>query len=264
MDTASLLSKVRNEKPLVHHITNWVTIYDCAALTRAFGALPVMAHAKEEAADMTNIAGALVLNMGTLTLDLVDAMLLAGKRANMNNIPVVFDAVGAGATPMRTAVAGNLMKEMRIDIIKGNVSEIAVMAGIQAKTNGVEAGAVNENHVDIARRLSIMTNSVVVITGKRDIIVRGKDSYGIDNGHELMGAVVGTGCTATSAIGCFAAVEKDYAKAAACALSCYGIAGELAALNAKGPASFKTAFYDAVYNLSADDVTKRVRIVSGL
>jgi hydroxyethylthiazole kinase len=244
-----LLQRIKEKKPLIHHITNWVTIYDCANVTRAFGALPVMAHAKEEAADMVKIASCLVLNIGTLTPDLIDAMIIAGKKANKLNIPIVLDAVGAGATPFRTKETKRLLKELRIEIIKGNSAEIATIAGVEAEVRGVEAAKVNGKPIDIAKKLSQKTNSVVVITGKQDIVASNDSTYLVNNGHEMMGMIVGTGCMAASVIGCFAAVEKDKAKAAACALSSYGIAGELAAKKAKGPGTFKEQFYDEIYNL---------------
>src|SRR3989338_2507989 len=119
---SAIFEKVRIGKPLVHHITNWVTIYDCANMTRAFGALPVMAHAREEAAEMAAIASALVLNIGTLTPELVDSMIIAGRSANKKGIPVVLDAVGVGATKLRDNEALRLLKEIKINIIKGNSS----------------------------------------------------------------------------------------------------------------------------------------------
>jgi len=196
IDTYSILEAVREKRPLVHHITNWVTIYDCAQVVRSVGALPVMAHAPEEASQMASIASALVLNIGTLTEELVDAMILAGDAANRKGIPVILDAVGVGSTDMRTAAAKTLMTDIDIDIISDK-----------------------------------------------------KVTYRVDNGHEMMGHVVGTGCMATSVIASFAAVEKDYAKAAAAAMACFDIAGELAAKNAKGPASFKVGLIDELYRL---------------
>ena len=121
-ETAELLKKVKEQKPLIHHITNWVTIYDCANIVRAIGALPVMAHAKEEAADMAKIANALVLNIGTLTIELIESMKLAGKAANEKGIPIILDAVGVGATKLRDDKALELLNELKIDIIKGKSS----------------------------------------------------------------------------------------------------------------------------------------------
>lgn len=253
-EATKLLDKVRKEKPLIHHITNWVTIYDCANMTRAFGALPVMAHAKEEAADMARIASALVLNIGTLTTELIDSMIIAGRAANEKKIPVVLDAVGVGATKMRDEKAALLLDSIKIDIIKGNASEIAKLAGENVKTKGVESSSVEANLVEVAKSLAKERKATVVITGAEDIITNGTEVYLCKNGHKMMGSIVGTGCMAASVIGAFAAVEKDYAKACASALVCYGIAGELAARRSNGPGSFKESFYDEVFNLSADDV----------
>ena len=137
-NTFEILKKIKQEKPLIHHITNWVTIYDCANIVRAVGALPVMAHAKEEAADMVRIASALVLNIGTLTNELIEAMKIAGKAANEKGIPIVLDAVGVGATKLRDDKAFELLNELNINIIKGNSSEIAKLAGEDVATKGVE------------------------------------------------------------------------------------------------------------------------------
>ena len=251
-----LLSKIRTEKPLIHHITNWVTIYDCANITRTTGALPVMAHAIEESAEMVSIASALVLNIGTLTPALVDSMLSAGKAANEKGIPVVMDAVGAGATRLRTESANRILQEVRIDIIKGNSAEVGILAGANAEVKGVESMGLEGDPVEIARALARERDATVVITGKQDISTDGKETYLVDNGHEMMGAIVGTGCMATSVIGCFAAVEKDHAFASAAGLVCFDIAGELAAKSESchGPGTFKSLFYDAMYNLNKDNI----------
>jgi hydroxyethylthiazole kinase len=247
-----LLDRIREQKPLIHHITNWVTIYDCANITRTVGALPVMAHAVEESSDMTAIASALVLNIGTLTPELIESMIMAGKKANQINIPVLLDAVGVGATALRTESANKIISEVKVDIIKGNSAEIGVLAGVNAIVKGVEAMSVEGNLVDIATRLAKEKNATVVITGVQDIVSNGKDTYLIDNGHKMMGAIVGTGCMASSVIGSFVAVEKDYAFAATSALVCFGIAGELAARASKGPGTYKEAFYDEIYALDRD------------
>lgn len=259
VNVAELLEKVRKDKPLVHHITNWVTIYDCANITRAFGALPVMAHAKEEVQDMAGIASALVLNIGTLTPQLVEAMLLAAEKANERGIPVVLDVVGAGATPLRTDKVEEILGKVKIDVIKGNAGEIATLAKVKAEVRGVESVSAEGNVNEFAGKLANERNATVVVTGKEDF-VSGQENFVVKNGHELLGKVVGTGCMVASVIGAFAAVEKNYAKAAAAALSCFGIAAELAAKEAKGPGSFKENFYDEVYNLSAENINKMQKI----
>ena len=259
-DTYTILDQIKEKKPLIHHITNWVTIYDCANVVRAFGALPVMAHAKEEVEDMVKIASCIVLNIGTLTPGLIASMLLAGKQANKLNIPVVLDVVGAGATPLRTAETKKLMQDLKIEVIKGNAAEIATIAGVEAEVKGVESMGVKGDPVEIAKNLSSMTGSTVVITGKQDIVAAGNNVYLVNNGHEMMGSVVGTGCMAASVIGSFVAVEKDSAKAAASALACFGIAGELAAVNAKGPGTFKENFYDEIFNLNEKKIMENIRV----
>jgi len=250
-----LFDRIKEQKPLIHHITNWVTIYDCANITRAVGALPVMAHAIEESSDMTSIASGLVLNIGTLTPDLIESMIVAGKKANQIRIPVLLDAVGVGATALRTDSANKIIREVKIDIIKGNSAEIGVLAGVKAIVKGVEAMGVEGNLVDISTRFAREKNATVVITGAQDIVSNGKDTYLINNGHKMMGAIVGTGCMVASVICCFAAIEKDYTFAATAALVCFGIAGELAANYSKGPGTYKEAFYDEIYTLDREKVT---------
>jgi hydroxyethylthiazole kinase len=221
---------------------------------RAVGALPVMAHAKEEAGDMSKIASALVLNIGTLTNELIEAMKIAGKAANKKGIPIVLDAVGVGATKLRDDKALELLNELKIDIIKGNASEIAKLAGMEVQTKGVEATKVEANLIEVAQKLANDKKATVVLTGVEDIITDGGDVYLCKNGHDMMGSIVGTGCMAASVIGAFAAVEKDYCKAAASALVCFGIAGELASRNSTGPGSYKESFYDEIFNLDEIDI----------
>jgi hydroxyethylthiazole kinase len=256
---SDIFARVKEEKPLIHHITNWVTIYDCANMTRAFGALPVMAHAEEESAEMAGIASALVLNIGTLTPELVRSMIRAGIAANERLIPVVLDAVGVGATSLRDEKALELLENVKIGILKGNASEIASIAGIDVQTRGVESARVDANLKEVAKNLAVSRGLTVVITGKEDIITDGETVYLVANGHAMMGSIVGTGCMAASVIGAFAAVEKDFALAAAAALVCYGIAGELASVNARGPGSFKENFYDEVYNLDSEKIERMQR-----
>src|SRR5512136_2546205 len=202
-----LLERVRQQRPLVHHLTNWVTIADCAQVVKTLGASPVMAHAREEAAEMAQIASALVLNIGTLTVELVEAMKLAARSANQKGIPVVLDACGAGATSLRDRKCLELLNETRIDVIKGNASEVARVAGENVRTRGVDATEVGGDLAQMAEGLANHRKAVVVVTGQVDIVTNGKNIYRIANGHSMMTHVVGTGCMATSTIGAFAAVE---------------------------------------------------------
>jgi hydroxyethylthiazole kinase len=254
------LERMRKEKPLIHHLTNWVTIYDCANIVKVFGASPVMAHAREEVAEMAGIASALVLNIGTLTSDFVDAMILAGKSANQKGIPVVLDVCGAGATKFRDDKCFEILDMIRVSIIKGNSSEIARMAGENVQTKGVDASTVEKNLQDIARGLAKERNCTVVITGKEDIVADEKRVVLVKNGHPMMANIVGTGCMATSVIGTFAAVEKDCVLAAVAGLVCYEVAAEIAAAQTRGPGSFKERFFDAAYNLDAEIVERMQRI----
>jgi hydroxyethylthiazole kinase len=261
-DIFTLLQKVRQDSPVVHHLTNWVTIYDCAQVVKVLGGSPVMAHAPEEAAEMAGIAGALVLNIGTLTTGLVAAMKIAAAAANARGIPVVLDVCGAGATAFRDRACRELLCEARIDIIKGNASEIARVSGLEVKTRGVDATRVDGDLTAVARQLARDRRGTVALTGVTDLVADGARLFQIGNGHPLMGQVVGTGCMAASVIGAFAAVEPDPAWAAAAALACFGLAGEVAADAAAGPASFKEQLFDALYNLDRETVKRRQKIVT--
>ncbi|MBN2442338.1 MAG: hydroxyethylthiazole kinase [Spirochaetales bacterium] len=262
MDIYKFLRKVREDKPLVHHITNWVTIYDCANIVKVFGASPVMAHAKEEVKDMVNIASALVLNIGTLTLDIIEAMIIAGRAANNKGIPVILDVCGAGATKLRDDKCFEILDEVKISIIKGNSSEIARIAGENSATKGVDAGEVNKDLYSIAKTLGKRYHSTIVITGKEDIIAdeTGK-CYSVENGVPMMANIVGTGCMATSVIGTFAAIEKNCAMAAAAGLCCFEIASEGALEKSRGPGSFKVNLFDEVFHLSQETIERYKKVV---
>ena len=260
IEVGTLLDKVRSEKPLVHHLTNWVTIYDCANIVRMTGALPVMAHAIEESAEMQGISNSLVLNIGTLTPELIKSMKQAGKKANEAGHAIVLDAVGVGATTLRTEKAIELIDSLKVDVIKGNKSEIAKLAGAEVQTRGVEAAEVEEDITELAKKLAGQKNNTVVVTGAEDIVVSTDKSYLVKNGHPLMSEFVGTGCMVASVIGCFAAVEKNCTDAAAAALSCFGIAGELAAKEAKAPQAFKQQLFDELYGLDAKTVSGMQKI----
>ncbi|MGV7928212.1 MAG: hydroxyethylthiazole kinase [Spirochaetota bacterium] len=261
MDNASLLTAVREKQPLVHHLTNWVTIYDCAQLVKSFGASPVMAHAAEEVADMASIASALVLNIGTLTTDFIESMKLAARAANAKGAPVVLDVCGAGATPFRDRMVAALLDAARIDIIKGNASEIARVAGEQVKTRGVDAGSVEGDLAGIAGTLAAARDCVVVVTGKEDIVAGKGARYTVKNGHEIMSRVVGTGCMATSAIGTFAgACPEDLPRAATAGLVCFEVAAELAAKDATGPGTFKELLFDRVASLDVKDIATMQKV----
>ena len=246
------LDEIRKRSALVHHLTNWVTINDCAQIVRHWGSLPVMAHAKEEVEEMVGLAGALVLNIGTLTPEFIEAMLLAAKAANDKRIPVVMDAVGVGATKLRTDEAARLMRDARIDVVKGNAGEVATLAGLQAEVRGVESMSVGGDIASAAAELAKKKRCVVAVTGEKDIVTDGRRIFRASYGHPMMGLVVGTGCMAASTIGCFLTAGDDRLVLTAQALACYGIAGERAAQDASGPGDFIPALMNSIYSLSTD------------
>ncbi|MCR4430364.1 MAG: hydroxyethylthiazole kinase [Tepidanaerobacteraceae bacterium] len=257
-----LLTKLREKKPLVHHITNMVTVNDCANVTLAIGALPVMAHALEEVEEMARAAQALVLNIGTLSRQQVDAMILAGKAANSLGIPVILDPVGAGATALRSRSAERILDEVRVSVIKGNSAEIGILAGKGGRIRGVESEEAAGDMVEAAAELAHRYGAVVAVSGAKDIITDGERIAFVDNGHPMMGTITGTGCMLSSVVASFCGVEKDGFCAALAAFVCFGLAGELAAARpeTKGPASFKTAFFDEIYNLTEEKINSGKKI----
>ncbi len=257
---ANVLTEIRNKKPLLHHLTNFVVMNDTANLTLHIGGLPVMAHAKEEIEEMTAIASALVLNPGTLSEEWVESMNIAGKKANSLKIPIVLDPVGAGATTYRTKTNLDFLNKLHISVLRGNSGEIGALSGAGGKVRGVESVEGIKHPETVARAMAKAYNTVVVITGKRDIIASANNVYYVDNGHEMMATITGTGCMSTTMVGAFIGVEKDYAFAAAAALATFGLAGEIAAKQAKGPASFKVALLDAVYNMTPAQLKKGAQI----
>lgn len=252
---------VRTKKPLVHHITNFVVMNETANLTLCVGGLPIMSHAKEEVAEMVKVASVLLLNIGTLTPEWIESMLIAGKQANQSGIPIILDPVGAGATKLRTESSHRLMQELKIAIVRGNLAEVATLAGHQAEIRGVESiGASSEKEI-VANTLAEKYQCVVAITGAQDVVSDGRNIAFIDNGHVMMTTVTGTGCMSTTVLACFAGVQRDYFRAAVSGLVAYGIAGELAAKTTDGkPGSFHTALYDSMKQLADSDITKLTKV----
>jgi hydroxyethylthiazole kinase len=258
---AEIFARIKKTKPLLHHITNFVVMNDTANLTLHLGALPVMAHAKEEMEEMVAMAGTLILNPGTLNVEWVESMNIAGKKANSLDIPVVLDPVGAGATTYRTKTNMDFLQNLHIAVLRGNSGEIGALSGAGGKVKGVESIEGVQNPELVAPKMAKEYNNVVVITGKRDIIASDKDLYYVDNGHELLSTITGTGCMSTTMIGAFTAVEKDYALASAAALATFGFAAEIAAKKSNGPASFKVALLDIVYNLLPEQIEEGAKII---
>jgi hydroxyethylthiazole kinase len=255
----SAVEEIRKSSPVVHNITNYVVMNNTANALLAIGASPVMAHAEEEVEDMVGIAGALVLNIGTLSPPWIRAMLRAAHSAGNRNVPVVLDPVGTGATAYRTRTAKELLREVPPAIIRGNASEILAILDDAAMTKGVDSTAVSHTAVDAARQLSTIYGSVVCVSGERDYIVSGNDTTSIMNGHIMMTRVTGMGCIATALCGAFAAVNPSFAEAAAQAMAVMGIAGEIAAESCPGPGSLQVRFLDTLYGLSKGDIESRLR-----
>ena len=255
------LRALRERKPLVHQITNYVVMNETANATLALGALPVMAHAREEVEEMVALASALVLNIGTLSSQWVEAMLVAGKAANANGVPVVLDPVGAGATRYRTETARRILDEVKVTVLRANQGEMATLVGIQAEVRGVESGAVVGEPADLARVAARNLGLVASVTGVVDHVSDGDRVIAVANGHVLLAQVTGTGCMSSAITGCFVAVKQDAAlEAAAEALAAFGVAGEDAADGAKGPGSFHVGLYDALAGLDPDTLDSRARI----
>ncbi|GAB3697859.1 hydroxyethylthiazole kinase [Halorubrum pallidum] len=264
------LSAVRESAPLVHHLTNDVTVSETANVTLHWGGLPVMADAPAEAGDMAAGADAVVINTGTASETDVDAMVDAGARANEAGIPVVLDPVGYGATPHRVESVGRLLDAVEFDVIKGNVGEIRGLAGEEATVKGVESVGDSGGSASAARALAAETGAVVVASGPVDVVADDGASHELAVGHERMGSFVGSGCMLASTLGTMTAVADasdssvdSTREAALVACAAYGIAGERAAASdPAGPASYRTAFMDAVASLAADfsdsDVESRV------
>jgi hydroxyethylthiazole kinase len=254
------LTRLRETKPLIHNITNFVVMNSTANALLAFGASPVMAHAPEEVEEMVAFAGALVLNIGTLTREWVNSMLKAGKKANELGIPIVLDPVGAGATTFRTDTAMKLTRELAISVIRGNASEVLSLAGKDAQTKGVDAVHGVDEAESAAIALSQELGATLAITGPVDLVTDGKRVLRVCNGHERMGSVTGTGCAASALIGAFLAVDENRPEATATSLAAYGLAGEEAAQVSKGPGSFQPALLDALFNLDTVKLERKVRI----
>ena len=256
MDVKSIAADValiRKQAPLVHNITNYVVMNNTANALLALGASPVMAHAVEEMEDMVGLAGvvggALVINIGTLSPRWIEGMEAAMRTAQARQVPIVFDPVGAGATPYRTDTCMHLLKAVPPTIIRGNASEIMALVNADIKTKGVDSSASIDAARDAARALAGRFHCVVSVSGETDLITDGETEIEVRQGHVLMPRVTGLGCTASSLTGAFAAVQPNRLMAAAHAMVVMGIAGEIAAAKSQGPGSMQMHFLDALYQL---------------
>jgi hydroxyethylthiazole kinase len=255
------LRRLRERKPLVHQITNYVVMNETANATLALGALPVMAHAREEVEEMVGLAGALVINIGTLSPAWVDAMLAAGRAANAKGIPVVLDPVGAGATRYRTETARRILDEVDVAVLRGNAGEVATLVGVEAEVRGVESIAAGGDPGELAREAAGSLGLVASVTGPVDHVSDGERLVKVANGDPLLAAITGSGCMSTAITGCFLTVVDSPLDAAAEALVAFGVAGEDAARDAKGPGTFHANLYDALAALDPATLDDRARIL---
>ncbi len=247
LNTASLAARVREARPLVHHITNDVVTNFTANVTLALGASPVMAPCIAESPEMARMAGALLLNIGTLNPGLLESMIAAGKAAGKAGIPVIFDPVGVGATGIRSAAGLEIMEELAVAVVKGNPGEVLSLAGARGAVRGVDSVETSfsrgrELIMEYARK----TGAVMAVTGPEDFVTDGRRWARCGNGHPMMTMVTGTGCGATTAVACLAGAGIPPFEAAAAGLAFYALAGQHAGERAAGPGSFVPLFIDAL------------------
>lgn len=257
------LSNVREKTPLIHNITNYVTVNDCANIVLACGASPIMADDIGEVEQITAICGGLNINIGTLNARTIESMVLAGKKANELGHPVVLDPVGAGASALRTNTAKRLLDEVSFTVIRGNISEIKTLAGVAAATQGVDANVADkvtdenlDSAVAFAKDFAAKTGAVVAITGAIDIVCNGERAFVIRNGHPMMSSITGTGCQLSAMTAAFVTANPDDVLGAAAAAVCaMGLAGELAharLCELDGNSSYRNYIIDAIYNMTPE------------
>jgi hydroxyethylthiazole kinase len=247
---AGRLEDVRSQRPLVHNITNYVVMNSTANALLALGASPVMAHAGEEVEEMTALAGALVLNIGTLSAPWIAAMFKAAAVARQKRVPMVLDPVGAGATRLRTETAQRILSECKPAVVRGNASEILALSGGDFSARGVDASHTVDQARSAAVQVARQPGLTVAVTGPEDFVTDGLRVARIRNGHPLMARVTGTGCAASAITGAFCAVEPDAFAATVAALVVFGIAGELAAKGAPRPGTYQVRLLDALDEIS--------------
>lgn len=262
-----MLANVRAARPLIHTITNYVTVNDCANVLLACGGSPIMADDEAEAEEITSICGGLDINIGTLNARTVPSMLKAGRKANELDHPVVFDPVGAGASAFRTQTALRLLREVRFAVIRGNSSEIKTLIRGSGTTKGVDADLADrvmkenlDETAEVVRGFARRTGAVVAMTGPVDIVADGKTVYCICNGHPMMGRVTGTGCMLSAMAAAYVTANPGQTlRAAAAAVCAMGLCGEKAygrLGEMDGSASFRNYLIDAVYRLTPEELEK--------
>lgn len=260
----NIIETIREKNPLVFHITNTVTINDCANITLAMGGSPLMSFCKEELEEILSFSSALVINIGTMEKNMRKMVVKAGKIANKLNVPVVLDPVGAGASKPRKELVENLIKEVKFAVIKGNLAEIKTIAGLEnSKNRGVDSVEVEENAKEIGKNLAKKLKTVIAITGKEDIVTDGERVALINNGTAMMGKVTGTGCMTASLVGCACGSGVDYMLGAVTAVTSMGIAGEIAEgtlLQSEGNGSLRVKILDNIFNMTKERFLENEKI----
>lgn len=257
--TCSALDRIRSIRPVVHNITNLVAMDLSANALLAIGASPIMAHALDELDEISQISGALVINIGTLDSGWIESMTKAARLARDRKLPVILDPVGAGASKLRTDTALDILRIGGVAVLRGNASEIQSLAGAEGKTRGVDSGASSKDAVSHAASLAETYSCAVVASGEEDYIVYRGRCLAVQNGHALMTYVTAMGCTTTSLIGAFSAVEPNPLVAACSAMIAAGISGELAAEKSPAPGTFRQRFLDALYELDRETLSARAK-----
>ncbi|GAD89628.1 hydroxyethylthiazole kinase [Vibrio halioticoli NBRC 102217] len=254
---AASLQTLRDSKPLVVNITNYVVMNNTANALLSIGASPIMAHSAQEMAEMMSFAGSLVINIGTLDSVWIPRMLFAVEQANINGKTVILDPVGCGASTLRTEVSRQIAEQADQLIIRGNASEIIALAGEQAQSKGVDALDSSDSAVNAAKFCVEQYGANVVISGASDYVVTKQATYKLDNGHQMMPYVTGMGCSHTAITGAFAAIGEVTGVAATAIL---GVAGEIAAEKSAGPGSLQMNLLDTLYQLDTDTVLSRLKL----
>ena len=256
----NLLSKVREVNPLVLHYTNEVTINDCANITLALGASPLMSYSYEGIEEIIPVASSIVINIGTMNSSHTELFLKAGKIANKFNKPVVLDPVGVFATKSRALLVEKLLNEVKFDVIKGNASEIKYIGGFGVKGKGVDSFEEDENIDDIIKKVAKKLECVVASTGKVDVITDGEKVIKIDNGSLKLKSITGTGCMSASLIGSYLGISENKLESASMGILTMSLCGELADKDNIGIGSFKVSLMDNIYNLNKETLNKFSRV----
>ena len=266
----NVFANVRAKSPLVHNITNYVTVNDCANMVLACGASPIMADDAAEVEDITTLCAGLNINIGTLNSRTIPSMLLAGRTAKKLGRPVILDPVGAGASHLRTETALQLLREAKPTVIRGNISEVRTLAAGSGTTKGVDADTADkvtdetlDSAVAFAKAFAARTGAVVAVTGAIDIVTDGEKAYCIRNGHPMMSAVTGTGCQLSALTAAFCAANpNNILEATAAAVCAMGLAGEIAhsrLTRLDGSATYRNYIIDAIYNMTPEQLEEGAR-----